>query len=126
MPKVTLTNTIEKQLNDLKSKYHSPKYDVETSNTGAVEEAARLYDLEKSKPTQPQQPPLEEEDEIQSENDSNSTNTTSPQTFLGLFVVFAIIGIIIAWIKYPNAVIFNCIRGSRDRGKFIPVRNEEV
>lgn len=126
MPKATLTNAIEKQLNDLKSKYHSPKYVVGTSHTGAVEEAARLYDIEKAKPTQPHQPPLEEEDEIQSANDLSSSNTTSPQTFFGLFVFFAIIGIIIAWIKYPNAVIFNCIRGNRDRGKFIPVRNEEA
>lgn len=126
MPKVTLSNSIEKQLNDPKSKYHSPKYVVGTSHTGAVEEAARLYDIEKSKPTQPQQPPLEEEDEIQSANNMSAINATSPQTFFGLFVFFAIIGIIIAWIKYPNAVIFNCIRGNRDRGKFIPVRNEEA
>lgn len=123
MPNVELTKEIEQQLEDSKSKFHSPKYNISTSNEGAVEDAAKLFDIEKSTPMQPEQPPLELEEDYDMEYSTAATY----KTYTGLTIMFIIIGVIIAWIKYPNAKIFNLIRGNRDRGKFIPVsRSEDV
>jgi hypothetical protein len=122
MPKAAITSSLEKPLQNSKSRFHSKKYTVETSNTGALEELVRLYDLEISTPTQPMQPPLED-DTAEYEDVPESHN------FATLFFILVIIGGIIAWIKFPNLLIFNWIRGKisrAERGKFIPVRNEEA
>jgi hypothetical protein len=124
MPKVVITSTIEKQLNDINSRFHSQKYTVSTSNTGVVEEIARLYDIEKSTPTQPIQPPLDDDDgntDHYTQIDDNKSSS-SHSSFIQLYIVILIIGGIIVWIKFPHLL-------RRDRGtKFIPVssRDEEA
>lgn len=111
MPKVDMSTTLEEQLKNSKSKFHSKNYKVKPSNTGALEEIARLYDVQKTIPVQPIQPPLEE-DEMEPETISHNN------TFVGLFILLLIIGII-ACIKFPS------IRFYQGREKFIPVRTEE-
>ncbi|KAI8048264.1 hypothetical protein BDF21DRAFT_392998 [Thamnidium elegans] len=114
MPKIEMTSTLEDQLKNSKSKFRSKKYTVKTSNNGVLEEVARLYDVAKSVPAQPSQPPLEE-DELEYEMETINHNNT----FAGLFIILLLIGIV-ACIKFPS------LRFHHGRGKFIPVRNEEL
>lgn len=127
MSKVVITSSMEKQLFDPKSRFHSKKYTVKSgSSTGVLEELGRIYDLEKATPTQPVQPPLE--DDLAYYYQQEEKNAPKSHTFAGLFIVFMIVGGIIAWIKFPNLFIFNWIRSKLNRGdhgKFIPVNNRE-
>jgi hypothetical protein len=123
MPKVSLTKELVNQLNNPKSKFHSKQYTVPPSK-GLVDEQAKIYDIQKSTPTQPQQPPLEDDmqdfetqDSIHYENNNHA--------YIGLFIFILILGGIVAWIKFPNAALFCWFRSS-SRGKFTPVRNEEA
>ncbi|KAI8061515.1 uncharacterized protein B0P05DRAFT_557359 [Gilbertella persicaria] len=118
IPKVELTEQLEEKLQNPKSKFRSKKYTVKPFK-GIVDEQARLYDIQKSKPIQPQQPPLEDD------LDPTMFAKDEHNTYIGLLAFFLTLGGIIAWIKFPHVVPFNWIR-NRDRGKFIPVRNEEV
>jgi hypothetical protein len=121
MPKVSLTKEIINQLNDRKSKFHSKKYSAPPSK-GIVDEQAKLYDIKKSIPVQPQQPPLEDDREDYREPTvSNNRN----HAYIGLLVFVLILIGIVAWIKFPNATLFGWFRSS-SRGKFSPVRNEEA
>lgn len=115
MPKVTLTKQLEKQLQTPHSPYHSKSYTVQPF-TGIIDEQAKLYDLEKSAPTEPLQPPLEDDAEDYKENKGH--------TFIGFSIFIVLVLVLVACIKFPNASIFSWFR--KDRGKFIPVRNEEV
>lgn len=119
MPNVEITSTIEKQLDNLKSRFHSKKYTVPPNN-GVIEQVAKLYDIQKSAPAQPLQPPLEDDMADYEQVIINQNNT-----YIGLFIVILIIGGIIAGIKFPNSFISNWIR-NKGRGKFIPVRNEDI
>lgn len=124
MPKVSLTKEIVNQLNNRKSKFHSKQYTVPPFK-GLVDEQAKLYDIQKSAPAQPQQPPLE--DDMQDFETTIPTNPdeTKNHAYIGLFIFILILAGIVAWIKFPNATLFGWFCSS-SRGKFSPVRNEEV
>lgn len=126
MPKVTLTKEIEKQLTVSSNKFHSKTYAAPPFK-GIVDEKVKQYDIEKSKTIEPQQPPLED-DTADFETTKDSSLLPSKENghaFVGLFVFVLVIVGIIVWIKFPNFSLFAWVRNSRDRGKFIPVRNEE-
>ncbi|KAI7890509.1 GDSL-like Lipase/Acylhydrolase-domain-containing protein [Mucor mucedo] len=119
MPKAELTSSIVKQLQNVKSRFRSKKYAV-PPNKGVIEQVAKLYDIKKSVPVKPSQLPLEEDMEDYEQSTINQNNT-----YVGLFIVILIVGGIIACIKFPNSLISNWIR-NKGRGKFIPVRSEDV
>ncbi|KAI7864225.1 uncharacterized protein EV154DRAFT_534152 [Mucor mucedo] len=98
MPKAELTSSIVKQLQNVKSRFRSKK----------------------CLPVKPSQLPLEEDMEDYEQSTINQNNT-----YVGLFIVILIVGGIIACIKFPNSLISNWIR-NKGRGKFIPVRSEDV
>lgn len=119
MPRVELTSSIVKQLQNSKSRFRSKKYDV-PSNNGVIEEVGRLYDISKLVPVKPSQLPLEDDTE-----DYEQPTIDQNNTYVGLFIVILIIGGIIACIKFPNSLISNWVR-NKGRGNFIPVRSEDV
>lgn len=114
MPKVTLTKQLEKQLQDPHSKYHSKSYTIKPY-TGIIDEQAKLYDLEKSVSTEPQQPPLEDDTD-----DYKKSGQGNGHSFVGFFIFVVLIIILVVFIKFPKAYF------RKDRGKFVPIRNEEV
>lgn len=119
MPRVELTSSLVKQLQNVKSRFRSKKY-VVPPNKGVIEQVAKLYDIKKSVPVKPSQLPLEDYLDDYEQSTINQNNT-----YVGLFIVILIVGGIIACIKFPNSLISNWIR-NKGRGKFIPVRSEDV
>ncbi|OBZ83967.1 hypothetical protein A0J61_07985 [Choanephora cucurbitarum] len=116
MPKIELTEEWMEQLNDPQSRFHSKKYKVRPAK-GIVDEQARLYDMEKSSPIQPQQPPLEDEPEM--------VAAKSHVHLIGLLALLLVfVGIV--WVKSSCLLSFFSRMRNNDRGKFTPVRNEEV
>ncbi|KAI8377098.1 hypothetical protein EDC96DRAFT_494461 [Choanephora cucurbitarum] len=111
MPKIELTEALMKQLDDPQSRFHSGKYKVRPAK-GIVDEQARLYDIEKSSQVQSQQPPLEDEPEM--------TAKSHVQLIGLLALLLLLVGMV--WINLP---FFSRMRNN-DRGKFTPVRDEEV
>lgn len=127
---MTLTKEIEKQLTDSKTKFHSDIYAAPPFK-GIIDEKVKQYDIEKFQPTEPQQPPLEDDTaDFETKDATLIPSKENGHAYIGLFIFILVIGGIIVWIKYPNFSLFAWVRnicngGSRDRGKFTPVRNEE-
>ncbi|KAI7900849.1 uncharacterized protein BX663DRAFT_516723 [Cokeromyces recurvatus] len=126
--KITLTDELIKQLEDPKSRFHSMVYTAPPYK-GVVDEQAALYDTEKSKPQQPQQPLLEDDMRDLKSNYTQTMGTTldtnEGHTFIGFLILTLIILVLVIWIKFPKSAIFGWFH-NKDRGKFVPVRNEEV
>lgn len=128
---MTLTKEIEKQLTNPKTKFHSKTYAAPPFK-GIVDEKVKQYDIEKLQPTEPQQPPLEDDTaDFETKDAKLISSKENGHAFIGLFIFVLVIGGIIVWIKFPNFSLFAWVRnicssdGGRDRGKFTPVRNEE-
>ncbi|CEP19118.1 hypothetical protein [Parasitella parasitica] len=125
--KVTLTAEMEEQLVAVGSKFHSKTYAAPPFK-GIVDEKAKQYDIEKSRPIELQQPPLE--DDAADFETLLETSTDNGHAYAGLAIFIMLIVGIIVWIKFPNLSLFAWIRnvcngGSKHRGKFTPVRNDE-
>ncbi|KAI9481187.1 MAG: GDSL-like Lipase/Acylhydrolase-domain-containing protein [Benjaminiella poitrasii] len=129
LPKVLLTEDLIQQINNPKSKFHSEMYTA-PSYKGNVDKAAALYDIQKSQPHQPQQPPLEEDIlDFTSDHTQQSVAAFYPSkghVFIGLFILILLIGVFIIWNKFSSLNPYTWLQNRIDRSKFIPVRNEEV
>ncbi|KAI8638497.1 hypothetical protein BD408DRAFT_422907 [Parasitella parasitica] len=126
-PKVTLTKEMEELLFVADSKFHSKTYTAPPFK-GIVDEKAKQYDIEKSRPIELQQPPLE--DDAADFETLQDPSVESRHAYAGLAIFALLIAGIIVWIKFPNLSLFVWIRnvcnvGSKHRRKFAPVRNDE-
>ncbi|KAI8967895.1 GDSL-like Lipase/Acylhydrolase-domain-containing protein [Mycotypha africana] len=119
MPEAVFTSDIEKELESPNSKFHSKKYVVK-SYEGIFDDQAKMFDLQRMQPIEPQQFPLDDETKslYYTANNNAISHKSSEAAIPAWTLAIAILIIcIVAWIKFRKT-------DDQYRGKFVPVRNE--